>query len=126
MNVIELACVGVTLSMTVFLLQRLGRAEASVYAAVGAVVLLSMGMRPLSEAVQALLPLGDGVGEDALLAVSKALSVGYICGICSDLCEDLGQAAVSRAMLFGGRALIFSLSVPYILSIFRFCEELFT
>lgn len=126
MSIVKLMCVALTLSMTLYLMGRLGRTEAPVYAAVGAVVLLSMGIVPLREAVETLLPLGAGVGEDALSAVAKALSIGYLCGISADLCDDLGQAAVSRALVFGGRAMIFSLSVPYIVKIFRFCEELFT
>jgi hypothetical protein len=124
MSVAKLVCVGLTLAMTLYLLNRLGRNETSVYAAVGAAVLLSMGMTPMREAVGTLLPLGRGVGEDALSSVAKALSIGHLCGISADLCEDLGQAAISRALVFGGRALIFSLSVPYIVTLFRFCEEL--
>lgn len=124
MSVFTLAGVGLTVTMTVYLLARLGRAEAPVYAAVGAALMLSMGFVPLKEAIETLLPLGSGVGEEALAAVAKALCVGCVSGICADLCEDLGQAAVSRALIFGGRALIFSLCVPYIVRLFRFCEEL--
>ncbi len=124
MSIVKLVCVGLTLAMTVYLLSRLGRTEAPVYGAVGVVLLLSMGMQPVKEAVEMLLPLGQGVGEDALSSVAKALSIGYLCGISADLCEDLGQAAVSRALIFGGRALIFSLSVPYIVLLYEFCEEL--
>ena len=124
MSILELCAMGLTLAMTVYLLARLGRSEAPVYGAVGAVLLFSHSLSPLREAVEVLLPLSLGAGEEALSSVTKALSIGYVSGLSADLCEDLGQAAVARALVFGARMLIFSLSVPYIVRLFRFCEEL--
>ena len=114
MSALELCAMALVLAVSLYLLSRLGLRDVGAYAAVGGTLLLSGVARPLGEAVSTLLPLAEGVGEEAIASVSKALSLGYLTGLCADLCEDLGQTGVSRALIFGGRAMIFSLSVPYI------------
>ena len=124
MSVLHLCAMALVLSISFYLLGRLGLRDVGVYAAVGSVFLLCALSKPLGEAIASLLPLAEGVGEDALVSVTKALSLGYLTGLCADLCEDLGQPGISRALVFGGRAMIFSLSVPYFVQLVEFAEGL--
>ena len=124
MSGLALCAMALVLAISLYLLGRLGLRDVGVYAAVGAVFLVSAVARPLGEAISSLLPLAEGVGEDALVSVTKALSLGYLTGLCADLCEDLGQTGVSRALVFGGRAMIFSLSVPYFVRLVEFAGGL--
>ena len=124
MNGLELCAMALVLGIALYLLSRLGLRDVGAYAAVGGALLVSAVAKPLGEAVSTLLPLADGVGEEAIVSVSKALSLGYLTGLCADLCEDLGQTGISRALLFGGRAMIFSLSVPYVVELVELARGL--
>lgn len=124
MSGLTLCAMALVLATSLYLLGRLGLRDVGVYGAVGAVFLLSAVAPLLGEAISSLLPLAEGVGEEALVSVTKALSLGYLTGLCADLCEDLGQTGVSRALVFGGRAMIFSLSVPYFIRLVEFARGL--
>jgi hypothetical protein len=121
---ITLCGAALVVAVSLYLLGRLGLRDVGAYAAVGATFLIAAVAPSLKDAVTSLLPLADGVGEDALVSVTKALSLGYLTGLCADLCEDLGQTGVSRALIFGGRAMIFSLSVPYFVRLVEFARGL--
>ena len=124
MSGLAFCAMALVLAISLYLLGRLGLRDVGVYAAVGAAFVISAVAQPLKDAVSSMIPLADGVGEDALVSVTKALSLGYLTGLCADLCEDLGQTGISRALIFGGRAMIFSLSVPYFIKLVEFAKGL--
>lgn len=127
MNVLSLVGVGVLLSVCFYLLSTLGARSVPLYLALGVTLLLGMASEPLLAAVSALFSLPEGgVSTETVQTVSKALSLGYLVGMSADLCDSLGASALSKAMIFGGRMLIFSLSMPYLTSLFSLAREWLT
>ena len=47
-------------------------------------------------------------------AMLKIVGVGYVFGICSDICTELGETSLSAAVCLFGRIEIVMLSVPFI------------
>ena len=58
-----------------------------------------------------------GVGTDNseyAVAMLKIIGVGYVCGVCSDICTELGEVSLSNAVCLLGRVEIVTLSLPFI------------
>ncbi len=115
MTVLSFVGIGVLLAVSYYLLTSLGSKSASVYLALGATFLFALGSEVLFPMISTLfsLPMTD-VSEGVALVVSKALSLGYLVGMGADLCEGLGAGMLARALVFGGRMMIFSLALPYL------------
>ena len=47
-------------------------------------------------------------------AMLKILGAGYVFGVCSDICSELGEGGLSGAVCLFGRVEIIALSLPYI------------
>lgn len=52
--------------------------------------------------------------REYVVTMLKMIGVGYISGICSDICSDLGENSLSSAVCLFGRVEIVTLSLPYI------------
>ena len=63
--------------------------------------------------------LGDfgEVGEEYTLAILKIVGVGYVFGICSDICTELGEGVLGNAVCMFGRVEIMIISVPFLKTI---------
>ena len=53
-----------------------------------------------------------GIG-DACLCSLKAVGLGYLFGFSSDLCEELGEGSVARAITVVGKVEIMLVALPY-------------
>lgn len=115
MIALKLCGVALLIAVCYCFLSSLGAKSASVYLALGVSFLFSLLGEIFLPMVSELLsvPLTKTGGEVALV-VSKALSIGYLVGMGADLCEGLGALPISRALITGGRLLIFSLCLPYL------------
>lgn len=67
--------------------------------------------------------IGDTVGETVSAAL-KLLGVGYVFGICADICRDLGELGIASCALAVGRVEIFLLILPYIDELLGLLREL--
>ena len=79
----------------------------------GTVCLVGISVVSLGE-VLSLLP---DVGSDGRVyaeTMLKIVGAGYVFGICSDVCSQLGQASLSNAVILCGRVEIVALSAPFI------------
>jgi stage III sporulation protein AD len=47
-------------------------------------------------------------------AMLKIVGVGYVFGICSDICSELGENVLSTAVTLFGRVEIITLSLPFV------------
>lgn len=54
-----------------------------------------------------------GISEAAECAL-KVVGVGYIFGVCADICSELGESSISSALVSVGRIESFLLVLPYI------------
>ena len=57
--------------------------------------------------------LGANAGEYAA-AMLKIIGIGYVFGICADVCTELGEGGLSNSVCLLGRVEIMTVSLPYI------------
>ena len=108
-------CLTALLAATVgLLLSELGFKGKRAYSAVAAVVLISFAGEGLAELLRGACGFSDylGVSEVASAAL-KVLGCGYIFGMCSDLCTDLGESGLGRVLALAGRVEILLIVFPY-------------
>ena len=91
---------------------------------VGMISLFSEGLSELFSTLTWLSEYSDI--SDYLKGALKIIGVGYVGGICSDICSELGEAGLSRAVSLAGRLEIFAITAPFIVSIIEYavrCAE---
>ena len=54
------------------------------------------------------------VGEEYTTAMLKIVGVGYVFGICSDVCAELGEVSLGNAVCLFGRIEILTLAMPFV------------
>lgn len=124
LNVLTLLGCGILLAISFYLLGVLGAKSAPLYLAFGAVFLLALSAEPYFRAVQLLFDIPTNEETTSVAkTVCKALAIGYLVGIGADLCESLGAGALSKSLTFGGRVLIFSLGIPYLMRLIAIARE---
>ena len=57
------------------------------------------------------------VGEEYTVAILKIVGVGYIFGVCSDICTELGEGVLGNTVCMFGRVEIMILSTPFLKTI---------
>lgn len=60
------------------------------------------------------LPGLDGNNGEYAVAMLKIIGVGYVCGVCADICTEFGEGGLSGAVCLFGRVEIVTLSLPFI------------
>lgn len=110
----------ILLAATAYLLRGFGWQGATVFAAIAAVLLLREGLEPLSYVFTSIKSLG-GVADIAepVSAAIKVLGLGYLFGICADICRDLGEAGLAKATETVGRVEVIAVVIPYFEEIIR-------
>ena len=61
-----------------------------------------------------ILPGLDGDNGEYAVAMLKIVGVGYVFGVCADICSELGANGLSGAVCLFGRAEIVTLTIPFI------------
>lgn len=67
-----------------------------------------------------LLSFAKDVGSDSeeyAVAMLKIVGIGYVFGICADVCTDLGEGTLAASVCLIGRLEILTVSLPFIKSI---------
>ena len=57
------------------------------------------------------------LGEEYTVAILKIVGVGYIFGVCSDICTELGEGVLGNTVCMFGRVEIMILSTPFLKTI---------
>ena len=95
------------------LLKELGFRGATLVIVIGTVSVVGMAVLSLSR-IFTLLPGVDAQSEEYAEAMLKIIGVGYVFGMCSDVCSQLGEGSLSSAVTLCGRIEIIALSIPFI------------
>ena len=108
-------CLAALLSAVVgVLLSELGFKGKRVFSAVAIVALVSLIGSGIKSLISDVMGISSNVGIEESAAVAlKVLGCGYVFGICSELCTELGEAGVGRALSLAGRVEILLLVMPY-------------
>lgn len=108
-------CLAALLSAVVgVLLSELGFKGKRVFSAVAIVALIALIGSGIKSLLSDVMGISSSVGIEETAAVAvKVLGCGYVFGICSELCAELGETGVSRALSLAGRVEILLLVMPY-------------
>ena len=123
--VVKACAVGIVCSVCALLLKELGWRAAPVFATISALAVISIalpGVRSLGDGITSVLS-AAGASEVAR-TVLKIIGVGYLSGICADLCRDIGSERVGTAVMFAGRMEIAIIAMPYVLKMLKLGLEL--
>jgi hypothetical protein len=121
----ELVGAALTLAVIVFLLREVNFRAAGVIAVISAALLLLRSVGIYEKAKDALISLPDGISESGVFeAMLKVTGLTYLYGISADVCRDLGEAGISKALEAVGRVEIMLIAVPYVTEIIMLGSEL--
>jgi hypothetical protein len=110
------------LSFSLVLLKNLGWRGAPVFAALGFVLLLGELGGFFGEITKMSLA-WESLGESAA-AIFKIIGIGYLFGISSEICRELGEAGISSALALVGRFEVIAVALPFISEIFSIALSL--
>lgn len=117
------ALVGVFLS---FILSAMGYRGARLVSVTAAVMLFIFAAGGIGEILSELSWISDtaGIGEIAAMAL-KIVGIGYVAGICYDICLDMGERGVASAVLTVGRVEILLVAAPVISDMLGLAVDMF-
>ena len=123
--ILRLCAVAIALAVCALLLRELGFRGAPVFAVLCFLFLLGLLTDNTSRFGDfgRLLSRFESV-TDGAEAIFKIVGVGYVAGICSDICSDIGEKTIAKGVLVAGRVEIFAIALPFVLKIFDSSLEL--
>ena len=100
------------------ILRELGFKGVRLVTLIGTVSILTAGIYTLDAAWGALGSIeNENGGKEYVETVMKIIGIGYVSGVCSDVCLEFGEFSLSNSVLFLGKAEILSLCLPCAISI---------
>ena len=123
--ILHLCAVAIALAICALLLRELGFRGAPVFAVLCMLFLLSL----LSEYASLLGDVGKRISQfsevsEGALAIFKIVGVGYVAGISSDICCDIGDKSIAKGVMIAGRVEILAISLPFLMKILDYSLEL--
>ena len=119
MNVFQLIGIGfIATVLSVFVKQH--RPDIAIFVPIiGSIIILYLIFPNLKAALSIFENISDSVGisNQYIKIVIKVIGVAYVCQFASELCKDAGEISVASKIEFGGKIIIFGLSVPVINSL---------
>ena len=104
----------ILLAVSAVLLRNFGWKGAPVFSALAIVVILSELSFAVSELTSFFSFLSNSGMGDLSAAALKILGCGYLFGICADLCRELGEGGIAKAVEVVGRAEIIIIVLPFL------------
>ena len=124
--ILRLFAIGLLLAVMAMLLRSFGFRGAAVFSLFGVAVLLSSAVGEISGLVGKL-GFGELFSGDTAkytTAIAKVVGCGYLFGICADMCRELGEQGIAKAVTVGGRVEILLIAAPYFAEILEIGREL--
>lgn len=113
--IFKLFGIAILSAVCAFLLRGLAWRAAPIFACLAAILLLALCEGSIGEIISSLS--GIAVRGDVTEPVSviiKIIGLGYLFGISADICRELGEGGIAKALEVGGRAEIILISMPYL------------
>lgn len=122
----KLFALALLLALMALMLRNFGFKGASVFAVLAIVCLISTIASELSGISELLgySELFSGEAMEYTRQIVKIVGVGYLFGIGADICTELGEVGISKAVVVAGRVEIFALALPYFKEILDIGVEL--
>ena len=123
--ILRLVGTALILTASAFLLKNFGWRGAPIFTAVALILSISEAEGELEYIFSSIKKIGNESGiDDALSAAVKVLGIGYLFGICADICRELGEAGIAKAVEVVGRVEIIAVVIPYFQEIIKVGIEL--
>ena len=123
--IVKLCGIAVLGATVAVLLGELGFKSRRIFSLLVAVLLISFVGEGLSSVISSLTEISEAAGiTKTFLCALKILFVGYLFGISSDMCAELGESGIASALTLVGRVETFVLVLPSINEILRLGMEL--
>ncbi len=124
--ILKIVGLSLLLAIMAFLLRSFGFKGAGVFAAIAVIAVFSAvsgELATLSSLVGAS-TLFSGEASRYAGTIIKLVGSGYLFGICSDVCRELGEVGIANGVTVAGRVELFALTAPYLGKILELGEEL--
>lgn len=109
----------------IFILKRVKEEYAVLLSVLSGVILTGFGLSLLSPVIEFTLKTIDShQNKELSLLLIKASGIAIITNVGSDLCKDCGEGSLGGRLELCGKALILSMALPLIESIFQYCTAL--
>ena len=123
--ILKIFGLAVLLSITAFMLRSFGWRGAPVFASVALVILLTEAAGVLESVLFSVRSIGVSAGlSEPVTAALKVLGLGYLYGICADVCRDMSEVGIGKAVDAVGRVEIVAVVMPYFEDIIKVGVEL--
>lgn len=110
----KICAVGLLGAILSALLGELGFKSRKLLSVLTAIILLSALKDNIEVFIEKIVGLSESAGiGDACSCALKAVGLGYVFGFASDLCCELGEVGVGKAMTVVGKVEILLVSLPY-------------
>lgn len=123
---LKICALGLLFAFMALLLRSFGFRGAAAFTALAVAFLLSGASRELGALgsfgeLKELLPTEtlEYVG-----AIARILGAGYLFGVCADVCQELGESGIAKAVSVAGRVEILLIAAPYFVRIIDVAKEL--
>lgn len=123
--IVKACALALLIALCAFVLRELGWRGAPLFCIIGALGIITLILPDISEAVSLFSSLSDEYGaSEAGRSVLKIIGVGYLGGVCSDICRDMGEGGAASAVVLVTRVEIIAIALPHFLNIIRLGGEL--
>lgn len=117
-----LALVGALLS---FILSAMGYSGARLVSVTASIMLLIASVGIVGEALAEVAWIGDAAGISEIASTAlRVTGIGYVGGICYDVCLDMGERGIASAVLTVGRAEILLITAPVVSDILKLAVDM--
>lgn len=121
---VSVCAVGMLVTAAAVLLKNFGFKGAGVFVAAAIAAMAAYMTSPISDVFSSvksslpeeLLPYGE--------AAVKAVGIGYLSGICSDIAVELGEGGVAKAIILAAKFELTVVALPFIEEVMRLATEL--
>lgn len=118
---IKIACVTVISVIIVLYLKSIGSEYAQVAGIGIGVLIISLGLSYFSDVIEFIKTIADfsGIENSFITIIFKITIIGYIVEFASGIIEDAGMQGVAKKLIFVGKIIILSISLPVLYAIFN-------
>ncbi len=102
-----------------FLLREFGFKGHRIFAILGVIGAVGAVALGIGELIGSFSPLMDQSLSEYTGAAVRIIGVGYVVGICSDICRELGEYSLASTVTVIGRIEIIMISLPFALDIVK-------
>ena len=114
--ILNLLGIAILCASCAFLLRGLAWRAAPIFACLAAIFLLALCEGAVGEIVSSLSGIASrGDVTEPVSVIIKIIGLGYLFGISADVCRELGEGGIAKALEAGGRVEIILISMPYLI-----------